>query len=89
MSADAILVEKDEKAEQILQDMTQVQQRAMSAAQDTQYAYDKASEARNRSMGELDRADGVKTAMDNFFNEERATPASAKELADEVNEDKN
>ena len=83
-SADAILAEKDEQASQILQDMANVHQKAMEAQRDNQLAYDKASEAKNRSLGELERANAVQEAMQTFFNQEKATPESTKELADQA-----
>ncbi len=51
--ADEKLVDVDRRAEQVLIDMTQAHQRTAEAGAAAQEAFDRASEARNRSLGEV------------------------------------
>ncbi len=50
-----ILVDIDREAEQVLVDMTGAHQRTAEAAAEAQAAFDRANEAKNRSMGEVRR----------------------------------
>lgn len=83
-SADDMLLEKDRLAEQVLRDMTKAQQKAVTAAEEAQRAYDLASEAKNRSLGEMERVQGLMEGMDTFLASEKATPEQVQDLSDKV-----
>ena len=83
-SADSLLVEKDRDADQVLREVTKAQMTAAEAAEEAQKAYDLASEAKNRSMGETDRVDALTKNIDGFGSNDKATPEDVQKLADEV-----
>ncbi len=65
--------------------MTKAQQKAVAARKEAQIAYDLASEAKNRSLGEMERVDGLMDGMEEFLSGEKATPEQVQGLAEEVN----
>lgn len=83
-SADAMLIEKDREAEKVLIDITKAHSKAIRAASEAQSAHDLAFEARNRSVGELERSSSLVKAIETFTTSERASPENVQTLADEV-----
>ena len=47
-------------------------------------AFDLANEAKNRSIGEMERVDGLVKNIDDFTGEDKATPEDVQALADQV-----
>ncbi|XP_040566371.1 laminin subunit beta-1 isoform X1 [Lepeophtheirus salmonis] len=81
--ADAILIEKDREAEQVLRDATKADLNTQRAANAAQVAYDRANEARNRSAGEMTRINELLEKIKEFTEGEKATPEDVKKLANE------
>ena len=68
----------------VLREITKAQQKAQTAAEEAQKAYDLASEAKNRSLGEMERVDTLTENIDNYMTGDKATPEQVQELAEEV-----
>lgn len=83
-SADKLLVEKDRNAEQVLLDISKAHSIAEEAAKDAQDAYDLASQAKDRSVGELERSTVLAEKIDAFTSDEKASPEDVQSLAQEV-----
>ena len=82
-SADKLLVEKERKAEQVLLDISKAHSVAETAAKDAQAAFDLAKQAKDRSVGELDRSTELAVKIDAFTSDDKASPADVQSLADE------
>ncbi len=85
--ADESLVKQDRLAEQVLLDMTKAQQKASAAQAAAQRAYDSAAEAKDRSMGEVDKVDEVVKAIEEFTVSDKATPEDVRKEIAEVSDD--
>ena len=68
----------------MLREITKAQQKAETAAEEAQKAYDLASEAKNRSLGEMERVDTLTENIDSYMSDDKATPEQVQELAEEV-----
>lgn len=82
-AADDMLLEKDRKAAQVLREITKAQQKAETAAEEAQKAYDLASEAKNRSLGEMERVDALTENIDSYMTDDKATPEQVQDLAEQ------
>ena len=82
-SADKLLVEKERKAEQVLLDISKAHSVAETAAKDAQAAFDLAKQAKDRSVGELERSTELAVKIDAFTSDDKASPADVQSLADE------
>ena len=71
----------------VLREITKAQQKAETAAEEAQKAYDLASEAKNRSLGEMERVDALTENIDSYMNDDKATPEQVQELAEQVASD--
>ena len=62
----------------------QAHSKAEAAAKEAQEAHDLASEAKQRSVEELERSNTLTQEIEEFTNDDKASPASVQALADEV-----
>ena len=83
--ADKILNDKDREAQQVLLEMNKAHGKARAASKDAQEAHDLAAQAKNRSVGELERASGLATQISDFTSGEKASPEDVETLAQQVN----
>lgn len=83
-TADGMLVDKDRQAERVLLDITKAHSKAVMASGEAQAAFDLAFEAKNRSVGELQRASDLSQTIDDFTSSDKASPENVQMLADEV-----
>lgn len=81
--AEKILREKDLLAEEALNNINSVHNSVLSSADLAQIAYDRSSEAKNRSQSESDRVDELTKKIDDFLGGKHATPEQVKEVAQE------
>lgn len=82
--ADEMLVEKESEAEQTLGKILQAHSKALNAAKESQSAHDLASEAKNRSKGELDRSAMLRKKIEDFSSRpNKASTADVATLAEE------
>ena len=82
--ADKLLLDKDREAEQVLLDISKAHSKALSASREAQEAHDLAAQARNRSVGELERASELTQKIGDFTSGENASPEDVQSLANEV-----
>ena len=75
-SADKIFAEKDRNAEQVLLDISKAHNIADQAAKNAQDAYDLAFQAKNRSVGELERSRALAEKIDAFTTDEKGKSKS-------------
>ena len=68
----------------MLREITKAQQKAETAAEEAQKAYDLASEAKNRSLGEMERVDALTENIDSYMTDDKATPEQVQDLAEQV-----
>jgi len=80
--AEKILREKDLMAEEALNSINSVHNSVLSSADLAQIAYDRSSEAKNRSQSESDRVDDLAMKIDEFLAGKHATPEQVKEVAE-------
>jgi len=81
--ADKLLRQKDSEAQQVLTQISQAHSKAETAAKEAQEAHDLASEAKQRSVEELERSNSLTQKIEEFTNDEKASPASVQALANE------
>ena len=62
----------------------QAHNKAKTAATEAQAAHDLAAEAKQRSVEELERSSSLSTQIEEFTNDEKASPESVQALAQEV-----
>jgi coxsackievirus/adenovirus receptor len=82
-NADALLIEKDGKAEDVLNDVRRAQQISLSASNEAQIAYDSANTAKERSIQELEEVTSLNSKITDFLDKDRAQPADVKRAAEE------
>jgi laminin beta 1 len=79
--AEKILKEKDLRAEEALNSINSVHASVLNSADMAQVAYDRSSEAKNRSLSESDRVDDLTKKINAFLGGKHATPEQVKEVA--------
>ena len=67
----------------------QAHNKAKTAATEAQAAHDLAAEAKQRSVEELERSSSLSTQIEEFTNDEKASPESVQALAQEVRQKSN
>ena len=67
----------------------QAHNKAKTAATEAQAAHDLAAEAKQRSVEELERSSSLSTQIEEFTNDEKASPESVQKLAQEVRQKSN
>jgi len=82
--ADKLLLDKEREAEQVYLDMKKAHTKALAASSEAQAAHDLAAEARNRSVGELERSTELTQRIEDFTSGENASPEDVQSLANEV-----
>ena len=82
--AATILDTKHESAEEVRYRIQHAGQAASAANNEAQMAYDKANQARNMSMSEVNRVTVVQRSIDEFQRSGPPTPEDVKALAEEV-----
>ena len=83
-SVDKLLLEKERAAEQVLLDISKAHAKSLAASKEAQSAHDLASEAKQRSVGELERSTNLIQKVEDFTNNEQASPEDVQQLAEEV-----
>jgi len=79
--AEKIFAEKDLEAESVLNEVSSAYGEVARAEEAAQVAFDMASQAKNRSMGELDQVNILTAKIDEFLNDDKATPEQVKSVA--------
>lgn len=79
--AERILAEKDLEAESALNKVSSVYSDVSAAEGEAQLAYNLASEAKSRSLNEVEDVNQLSTRIDNFLKDDKATPEQVKNVA--------
>jgi len=82
-NADALLIEKDGQAEDVLNDVRRAKQVSRAASDEAQAAYDAANQAKELSMRELEEVTSLNSKIADFTSKDRATPENVKEVAEQ------
>lgn len=81
--AEMLLKEKDLVAEEALNKINSVHGNVQKSADLAQLAFDMASDAKNRSQSESERVESLTTKIDEFLQDDNATPEQVKNVANE------
>merc|ERR1719347_272671 len=81
--AEMLLKEKDLVAEEALNKISSVYGKVEKSSELAQEAYDMAYDAKNRSQSESERVDLLTKKIDDFLEDDNATPEQVKDVAEE------
>lgn len=82
--ADKLLKDKETSANRVLLEVTNAHTKALTAEREAQEARDLAVQAKDRSVGELERSTALTKQIEDFVSGEQASPADVAALADKV-----
>merc|ERR1719277_832488 len=80
--AEQLLKQKDLKAEEALNKISSVYGKVEKSSELAQEAYDMAYDAKNRSQSESERVDLLTKKIDDFLEDDNATPEQVKDVAE-------